>query len=1033
MARLQSSAVKPPPGNEGYATVPGMDPYSSAMAGKAGVALISAVTNIGTQKLWGKLASARGVAIPSFEDAKPVAEWFSTKLTSYFQDNEVSEIEHVAKYLQSMDFVTLTQNLAIFQIAGHNTAHSSALLSAFANGLRNYGFSQKNDIEALFRIVSSACDQIVGNTILAGKTVSPEVQLQASQLACAQYLESIENHLGRLANYSNPVEPSLDTRLSDYAKIISRQYGTITPPAIDGGDPVSTESLFIEPKIFPTSKEESDVVEWNTATLLGQNRVVILGDPGGGKTTVSRRMAKQLADKTSGLSSVEGVVPILIVLRDFGTYFTNGIGSIADYISTLMRKNFQINVDPSSVEYLLDSGRLATIFDGLDELLQSHFRKDVAAAIDAFALRYPLVKVIVTSRRVGYQHSRLDSSVFVELSIGEFDYEKTHAYVVKWFAMTVGGNAPVRPEILAKRFMSESDHAKDIRANPLMLGLMCTLYRREAYIPRNRPELYEKCSKLLFETWDRSRGLFRPVRFEAHVKPALSSLAYSIYLSQTLQGGVAESKLISMASDYLLGRAYTHEDEARHAAIELVDYCKGRTWILTEVGLSERDEPLFQFSHRTFLEYYTAVQYSRTSKDIEELYSKIVPGIKAGQLDVVAELAFQIKARDTEDASDWFVKQLLSETAATPDAGARDALSQFITRSLSYSVLSPGTVDDVARMTLSYLICGYEKYKSLDYVKVADIGDDGPESDIEQRLELLHNICFRSATEIRGLVATSLCTLLSNCLETYAHDELVEVVAAIAWKLPESFSGRSLGYSPDPAADDWSDFDINSEKFVQLRTLTTTVLRRNKAKWAWAAVGLFYEYLIEAEDLFAEHPESSVVRAEAVPHSRVRYFPPMIYIIRKLFSDLQGRDPEPEFLDYASILEMSAAYLRENRPLQIELSHHVVRMLGVRQLFEQREGFSILPLKKLDDACRLDFFTVVCAASEVAERTATEWSRALEKLGAITPSEDIATMCEILLLRDKPEIDVAIVGGVDEVLERWMKREVDFFEVIHKV
>ncbi len=32
---------------------------------------------------------------------------------------------------------------------------------------------------------------------------------------------------------------------------------------------------------------------------------------------------------------------------------------------------------------------------------------------------------------------------------------------------------------------------------------MCDIYRGEGYIPKNRPEVYEKCSELLLKKWDK--------------------------------------------------------------------------------------------------------------------------------------------------------------------------------------------------------------------------------------------------------------------------------------------------------------------------------------------------------------------------------------------------------------------------------------------------------------------------------------------------------------------------------------------------
>ena len=53
------------------------------------------------------------------------------------------------------------------------------------------------------------------------------------------------------------------------------------------------------------------------------------------------------------------------------------------------------------VESLLVSGSALVIFDGLDELLDTSARSQVAAIIEQFCAEYPLTRVLVTSRTIG--------------------------------------------------------------------------------------------------------------------------------------------------------------------------------------------------------------------------------------------------------------------------------------------------------------------------------------------------------------------------------------------------------------------------------------------------------------------------------------------------------------------------------------------------------------------------------------------------------------------------------------------------------
>ena len=97
---------------------------------------------------------------------------------------------------------------------------------------------------------------------------------------------------------------------------------------------------------------------------------------------------------------------------------------------------------------------------------------------------------------------------------------------------------------------------------------MCNIYRGEGYIPRNRPDVYEKCADMLFERWDKRRDIKLPIpiqKIQTKIKPTIMYLANWIYREQSLQGGVIEQKLITKASEYLLKRRFEDPDDAEQA------------------------------------------------------------------------------------------------------------------------------------------------------------------------------------------------------------------------------------------------------------------------------------------------------------------------------------------------------------------------------------------------------------------------------------------------------------------------------------
>jgi predicted NACHT family NTPase len=176
------------------------------------------------------------------------------------------------------------------------------------------------------------------------------------------------------------------------------------------------------------------------------------------------------------------------------------------------------------VERLLLTGRAVVIFDGLDELIDPSRRRDVSDLVEQFCSAYPLTSVMVTSRLVGYDQARLDDTQFSCYRLGAFGDDKVSAYAHKWFAAQEGvSRAEAGAE--AEAFLEESANAQDLRSNPLMLSLMCILYRGAGSLPRDRASIYATCAELLFDKWDERRRIQRELRAGYLVDSAVGYLA----------------------------------------------------------------------------------------------------------------------------------------------------------------------------------------------------------------------------------------------------------------------------------------------------------------------------------------------------------------------------------------------------------------------------------------------------------------------------------------------------------------------------
>lgn len=557
----------------------------------------------------------------------------------------------------------------------------------------------------LFNILLFATDQALSKAAHAGSTTAHESLSNRRQRLLQSEIASVKKSLEFL---QSPYQATIG-QINEYDRKLRGQVLTrhsyITPPHFDTVRKILIDDLYVSPDLTTEPMRQAAGKSGLSLEnfLATSHRAIILGDPGGGKSTLSLKICHDLAKHFEArLLGGRRVTPILIILREYGSRKRTNPCSLVEYIEIISKSIYQVAPPSGAIEHLLLMGRLAIIFDGLDELLDTSFRQEVSGDIESFCNLYLTTPVLVTSRRVGYEQAPLDVSIFPVAQLAPFSNNKVREYAQKWFS-TESDNVTQSQQI-ANTFLNESAVVPDLRSNPLMLALMCNIYRGENYIPQNRPDVYEKCATMLFERWDKSRGIHSSLPFEAHLRPAMMYIAFWIYSNEELQSGVTEQSLIRKASEYLMQWRFDDAEEALKAAQEFVEFCRGRAWVFTDVGTTKSGERLYQYTHRTFLEYFSGFYLTRTYETAEALGIALLPRIIAREWDVVAQLAFQIKSKSSEGAADKLLTLTIETAERAPDMESKYNLLSFSARCLEFLVPSPRIINLLTRECLSACI-----------------------------------------------------------------------------------------------------------------------------------------------------------------------------------------------------------------------------------------------------------------------------------------------------------------------------------------
>jgi hypothetical protein len=544
-----------------------------------GTMLVGAMSNvISDTGAWIVRCVAARRGRPSEHD-QAVAAWFDSYELTYDVLHEISLPEGIPEE-SAAGWITDSETQSVFRelITVELVNASSAELGRVRKNF-HYSFidafpeldrdSAVLFVDALFDAARYEMQQIVGRLESADREFQERVTDEAQSGRLAAHLEAIARHADAHADLTAEERVRDRDFVTRYRQIAASEHGFLEPPDFERRRRIAIQDLYVIPGItqdvhgistddFQRISSALKVDLWNLGTQV--DRAVLLGDPGGGKSTAMNVLINNLAHDQRGR------VPFLVILREYAREDPPS-ESVVGYLEHRLETHYQCPAPSGLVERLLLGGRAMVFFDGLDELVDTTRRREVTQRVENFSRFYPQAPVMVTSRRIGYEQAQLDPRQFVTFHLSAFTDEQTVEYAGKWFTQERRLGDQEAGE-WAKSFAQESAAIPDLRRNPLMLALLCILYRGEGSLPRNRPAVYERCSTLLFETWDSSRKIYINPRTRDLIEPVLRHLAHWLLVRNVPSPVVTEDQLIDETSCYLQNRRYEEISEATRAARE---------------------------------------------------------------------------------------------------------------------------------------------------------------------------------------------------------------------------------------------------------------------------------------------------------------------------------------------------------------------------------------------------------------------------------------------------------------------------------
>ena len=602
-----------------YSTVAGMALYPLVQAALSGgfipaiSALFTLMGAVGNNLIASKLEKWKDSDQPIDETA--IIQWVQeTVHQNKDLRNEIDEI------LTQIDAISLVQK-------GLNQDDKQWFVSELKKQLDALGNVERYEQTIIHGDI--ARDIVKIGAMVTGQ--NPQIQINITEKA--KIAESMSDNQESLVNDSQAVDKYLSLIHDEYYYLAFKGMGVsdripLRLPLMDMYVPLKVRIELPEGETWRrdlklagrqmTTEEAQNIGQREPQPVLellnNHDCLIILGDPGAGKTTFLKYLSLKLSMGHGQDIGIGNRLPVLVPLSAYANAISENKGiSLNDFIAQYLNEK-EMDLPLSKMfNQAMETGTVLYLLDGLDEVQSQKDRRKVVDRMLAFYRFHKDKhnKIIMTSRIVGYRDVRPVSEGILESTLVDFETDDINDFVQKW-TRAVEQSAHLNDHLAEQAAEKEEQellysvaHNKGVRqlaANPLLLTILALMKRQGVSLPERRVELYHNYIHTLLKNWNLVRSLDGSTGVDIDVLETIRVLApLALWMHQSSPGvGLVPQEGIRLKLEEIYQKRGIEKPEK--AAQNLLRDVHRHTALLLERGPG-----LYGFIHLTFQEYLAAI------------------------------------------------------------------------------------------------------------------------------------------------------------------------------------------------------------------------------------------------------------------------------------------------------------------------------------------------------------------------------------------------------------------------------------------